>query len=176
MCGPLAVAGAGAALSIASSAAQYAGQSQIASQEQQAINTNLMSQYAQGQQQLIGRDTEANQKLQANLMQRRAAMGQLGAAAAENGVGGHSISALANEINSNAANYAGNVEQNRKMTDQEIGLQMQGFQAQAQNDLNQAKSPNPFGLLLNIGGAGLGAYSTYNSLSNPNSARIRGAQ
>jgi hypothetical protein len=167
------MAGTSAGLGLAQAGMQYAGQSQLADAQQQAIHQNLMNEYQQGQQQTIYHDNEASQKLQENLRQSRAAMGTMNATAAENGTGGHSMSALANELSANAGMYASTVEQNRQMSDLEIQQQMQGFQAQAQSSMNQVQQPDPFGLLIGGADAGLGAASNFLYIK-PNSSMPNG--
>jgi hypothetical protein len=117
--------------------------------------------YTQGQQQHIWHDEEAAQKLEANQKTLRSAQGKFAATASENGVGGLSIAALTNELNANAGHYASDVEYNRSASDQEIMLQLKGFQDDAQSRLNQIPQPSLLGAAADVAGAGLNAYAAY---------------
>lgn len=161
MCGPLAMTAAAIGLGVAQAGMQAAGQAEYASNAANAIQSSLRNEYQQGQQQRIWHDDAASQKLAANQKQLRAAMGNLNAAAAANGVGGLSLAAMANELNANAGHYASDVEYNRKAADDEIALQLKGLQAGAQSNLNNLPEPSPLEVPLAAVGTGLSAYSTY---------------
>ena len=104
---------------------------------------------------------EAAQKLEANTKAVRSAQGKLATAASENGVGGLSIAALSNELNANAGHYASDVQYNRDASDEEIRLQMQGIQTDAQSRLNNIRQPSLIGAAAKVGGDALSAVSTY---------------
>src|SRR5579872_5784442 len=143
MCNPVLMAVGMVGLRAVQTGLQFSGEQQYAHTEQNAINANLRNQYQQSQQQIIWHDQEAAQKLDVNARALRAAQGRLTAAAAENGVGGNSIFALANELNANAGHYASDVQYNREAQDEEIKMQMQGMQADAQSRLNTLPQPSP---------------------------------
>jgi hypothetical protein len=148
-------------LTAAESASAYAGQQKYVNAETAALQANLRSEYAQGQQQRIWHDQEASQKLDANAHALRAAQGKLTAAASENGVGGLSMLALANELNSNAGHYASDVQYNRDAQDSEIALQLKGFQNETQSQLNTMPQPDALGAALQVGTSAVGAYHTF---------------
>lgn len=172
----------------AGSAAMQYQQQQKAAHDQNTFNTAqannvrdaTIENYKQAGTQIAQHNDEAENQLQQNERASRDAEASAMASAAQNNVTGNSVSALAQEYDSRAGSFASDVTYNRNAADNEIQLQMQGFNTSAQgqiNSLRPATGPSLLTPALQIGGAAASAYATYDSrqLASEKADAFRGA-
>jgi hypothetical protein len=176
MCAP-ALAIASAAISIAQAGAQYAAQKSQADQQaarnllqQQFIEQNRVSEINQAQQQIVYHNDEAFQQLQDATRRNQQASATAIASAADNGVQGVSVGALAQEYDARYGEFQSDVVANRDANVEQLQQQMLSFNNQALSADNQLRPPVYPSLIatgLQIGAAAFNAYDKYQKAQPP---------
>jgi len=173
-----------AATTIGTTIMSYMAQQDQANQQQkyndemtQAINQDRINKYDQAQEQQVYKNTDASNQTYEESLRTRAAIATAMTSAGENGVAGNSVAALANSYYGSQARYDSDVEYNRLSDDNQIQLEEQGFDAQAQSEqaqLRPAVYPSPLGAALRIGGSIGSSYLDYSAAqkAGANSKRI----
>lgn len=178
MCDPVSFAAVTTVVIAGASAAMQYQQQQVAAHNQNTFNNQeaanvrdaTVNNYKQAETQIGYHNDEASQQFQENEKNSRNAEAGAMASAAQAGVTGNSVSALAQEYESRAGSFASDVTYNRNAADNEIQLQMQGFNTQGQSQINQlrpATGPSLITPALQIGGAAAGAAGTYYDRTRP---------
>lgn len=178
MCDPTTLVAASMLITAATAYTSYESQKSAAESQASAVHDYALAQsqnilnstinnYKQGQQQMLNRNTAAGQRMQQENLQARAAAATSLASAGNAGVSGTSVQALQNEYANRQAEFNTDVAYNEKADDDEIKLQMQGFQNQGQSGLNQIASermpvgPSILQPLLQFGAGAVSAYGNY---------------
>jgi hypothetical protein len=178
----IALSVASAAIGTASALAQNAGQQAMASQQDarnklqaQYIEQNRQQEQLQAQQQTVYKNDEAYQQLENMTRQHQSAEATAMTSAGDNGVdpGSVSVQALAQDYDARAGQFSDNVRYNREADDNQIALQMQGFNTRAQSEDNQLPPPvypSFLSTALQIGGSVVNAYGIYQRGQVPSGA------
>jgi hypothetical protein len=144
--------------------------------QSKAIVDNAISQYGQGQQQIIYHDAQARQKQQQEDLSANAAMAQAATNASGRGVTGNSVAAIQNDYQNRRDSFNADVEYNRTAADNEIMTQLQGVQNQSQGQLNDVSShylqpgPSPLAIGAQFVGTAASSYGAMGGFNTPSPA------
>lgn len=181
MCGPLAIAGIGLAISAAQSVATVMGQqaqAQAQADAQNDYNRQLeRNALTARNQNLANLEAERNtalgdtrEQINQNQMALRRAQATARVSAGEAGISGLSVDALLRDLEGQAGYDNSTATTNYLRQDQQINVRRENIQNQYESTLNGVRqpttqSPNYLGAALSIGQSGLNAYGSYKQLS-----------
>lgn len=154
------------AMSTATTAASYIGQSQAASANKVAAINAMGINSRQTNMGMMQEDAAASLRAQQSQSQQLQAASTAAASAGENGVSGNSVDALINNYKSAEGNYFNSLATQGQWDRSQGQAQKVGQTVQAEDQINRVPAPTFLGAALRIGGDAFGAYnSTYGQAS-----------
>lgn len=182
MCNPAAMAGGQFAIGAAQAlfkngAAQEDAATERAWQAQERYNAELARNYGYDQLGLRQQQEvdEGSQALMDNAIRAVQARATAETAAADAGVQGNSVEAIARDFYRQQGRIDASTVRNTEMTVQQLQAEKQGVRSQyaSRTNFKPVKDPSALGLGLEIAGAGLNAFDTYDRARNGRTSTTR---
>lgn len=171
MCGPLAMAVGGLAISAAQTVVGFVGQMQAAREQERFYNENaaradadMKRGYIAAQRRMIQEEAAAHNERAEVAREGRAARARAITAAGEGGVSGLSVDALLADFYGREAEFMDRSRQQTEWTQQQLIESMHGIRSTAEDRINSVPKPVRPSFIdagLRIAGAGMNAYTSY---------------